>query len=102
MPLRLVLHSGFYNFEVFAHCFCHLLQSLRVGSPKPEASGSQTQQPCLCWLLNWLGHGHGLACSPHTHELFSYVRAVNCLLFRSRHPNKSILQKERLKMGGKS
>lgn len=91
--LRFVSHSGFYSFEVFAHCFRHQLQSLCIGSQNPERPRvSKTQQWYLYWLLNLLGHGHGLTCSPHTHKLFSFIMAINCLLLRSRHGAKSILQ----------
>lgn len=48
LPLRLVLHSGFYSFEVFAHCFCHLLQLLRVGSQKPERPAVPKHSSGVC------------------------------------------------------
>lgn len=83
----------FTALRFFAHCFRHRLQPLRIGSQNPERPRvSKTQRRYLYWLLNLLGHRHGLACSPHIHKLFSFIMAVNCLLLRSRYGGQSTLQ----------
>lgn len=83
--VRLVLHSGFYSFEVFAHCFHHRPQSPCWLPKSGEANRvSKTQWRYLYWLLNLLGHGHGLACSPCTRAVF-FRYGSYCLLLSARH-----------------